>query len=805
VTDPLEELREAARARSRRGGRDRRPRARRTRRGAPRPVGHPIPVGRLRSRTCGSRRASSRPPNGSSRSSSGCGRRRAALGVVLGPVAAGRPVRADGRVRAPRWPRGRALERSVRRDDATVRPGRPGVRGLGARAADRVRDARHVPPASEDLGAWASAFAYLAWGLSGNWDRELLRVRLVERKGPDAVESLLPPLPAIRPSWRRHRSPAGCSTGCRGRRARVQRVGGRRFAHGERCAAAANDPHLLVQAAAAVVRDPPARARGTRRAAWRSRSRRGSSAGTTAHHAWGITNVSGDVQDLYVERLNEDGRRRVRRRVGAPHDGRNGSTCAAATGRIEVRETRHGPLLDHRAGRAAGATSSCRSKARFALRWTPPDGLLEPAALIDIVRAGSFEAFREASCAACPARPERRVRGRRRDDRPAVHGSVSDPAFRRRRGSGGRLVADHEWDGYVPFEELPWSANPGSGVPRGRQQPDPRRGLPAPDRTGRARAVSGARRIAERLEAVDPVTRRRVRLDPGSTRYLPRERAPPAPARSRVPPPTGHGTRSNDSGRGTATWPPTRARPPSTGVARRDRGGGARRGRRPGDVRGVLRGARGVRLLRAPGDARRAGSRLRTAGAGAICWARRWRRRSTGWSRSSAPTRPRGDGARSTGTVRAPARAPSGSRRHVRGRRARGRRGRADRPAVGPGRQARVSTPCRASWRQVVDLSNVDATRAVLSTGQSGNPASPHWNDQSPLWAAGELRPCPLTARGRGGGRAPALLWSRVTSSAPCRSPDSARRRPRRGLRATAHQGQAQAEPSLVRHSSCSA
>jgi penicillin G amidase len=49
------------------------------------------------------------------------------------------------------------------------------------------------------------------------------------------------------------------------------------------------------------------------------------------------------------------------------------------------------------------------------------------------------------------------------------------------------------------------------------------------------------------------------------------------------------------------------------------------------------------------------------------------------------------------------------------------------------------------SWRQVVDLSNVDATLAVMSTGQSGNPASPHWNDQSPMWAAGELRPCPFT------------------------------------------------------------
>ena len=29
--------------------------------------------------------------------------------------------------------------------------------------------------------------------------------------------------------------------------------------------------------------------------------------GTTPHHAWGVTNVSGDIQDLYVERLNDEG------------------------------------------------------------------------------------------------------------------------------------------------------------------------------------------------------------------------------------------------------------------------------------------------------------------------------------------------------------------------------------------------------------------------------------------------------------------------------------------------------------------
>jgi penicillin amidase len=33
----------------------------------------------------------------------------------------------------------------------------------------------------------------------------------------------------------------------------------------------------------------------------------------------------------------------------------------------------------------------------------------------------------------------------------------------------------------------------------------------------------------------------------------------------------------------------------------------------------------------------------------------------------------------------------------------------------------------------------------ILPTGQSGNPASPHWNDQTEAWAAGDLRPLPFT------------------------------------------------------------
>ena len=49
------------------------------------------------------------------------------------------------------------------------------------------------------------------------------------------------------------------------------------------------------------------------------------------------------------------------------------------------------------------------------------------------------------------------------------------------------------------------------------------------------------------------------------------------------------------------------------------------------------------------------------------------------------------------------------------------------------------------SWRQVFDLADLDRSIGVLPTGQSGNPASPHWNDQAPRWSSGLHHPLPFT------------------------------------------------------------
>jgi penicillin amidase len=48
-----------------------------------------------------------------------------------------------------------------------------------------------------------------------------------------------------------------------------------------------------------------------------------------------------------------------------------------------------------------------------------------------------------------------------------------------------------------------------------------------------------------------------------------------------------------------------------------------------------------------------------------------------------------------------------------------------------------------ANLRMVVDLADVNASRFILCGGQSGNPLSPNYDDQFPLWQAGDTIPLP--------------------------------------------------------------
>ena len=80
------------------------------------------------------------------------------------------------------------------------------------------------------------------------------------------------------------------------------------------------------------------------------------------------------------------------------------------------------------------------------------------------------------------------------------------------------------------------------------------------------------------------------------------------------------------------------------------------------------------------------------------------------------------------------------------------------------------------SWRAVYDLADLDRSVGVLPSGISGNPASPHWNDQTELWATA------ATIRSRSPRRPSRRPRSHACASSPgnigrsCRSPRDVRR-----------------------------
>jgi penicillin G amidase len=63
-----------------------------------------------------------------------------------------------------------------------------------------------------------------------------------------------------------------------------------------------------------------------------------------------------------------------------------------------------------------------------------------------------------------------------------------------------------------------------------------------------------------------------------------------------------------------------------------------------------------------------------------------------------------------------------------------------------------------SSYRQIIDVGSWDQSRAVNTTGQSGNTMSPHYFDQNPLWAAGKYRTFAFTRAAVENARASRLL-----------------------------------------------
>ena len=590
-----------------------------------------------------------------------------------------------------------------------------------------------APDIPDDDASWASCWAMFSWGLSGNWDLELLRVHLRAELGEEVAGRLVPPLvgaPTAPAAGRLAADLLGSlPRSPRGQGSNEWAIAGSRTASGKPLIA--NDPHLLVQQPGAWLelhlRAPGYEARGVT-----APFSPGIILGTTAHHAWGATNVSGDVQDLYLERLDDD--------ATAARYGDGWEPLSVFREEIhvrgteapivhEVRASRHGPLLD------SYLTGHLRPEHHpvdetYALRWVGAQHSIRPSVLVDVANVSSFEAFREAARALeCPG--QNLVYA-------DVDGTIGYQCTGlhpiRRAGDGTVPVPgwtdEYEWDGFVPFEELPWAVDPERGflvTANDRVQPEDAahplgQDFHAPDRAARITALLDERRD----HSVE--TCRTIQVD---TTSLAAKRLVPAIAIGDGPGAellrTWDGDVAADSA-GAALWEVV-----VDELGRRAVGGKEPLVAEYLTERDLFR-CRALPRLLEDGALSEEGISAALAAAWDRCveamghdpaaW--RW-----GEIHRARFTHPLG---------RLPGLEPlfvaaelplGGDEQTVHN---------AGFEGDGP-----FDVAVAPSWRAVYDLGDLDASRGVLPTGQSGNPASAHWNDQTELWAAGDLRPLPFS------------------------------------------------------------
>jgi len=175
--------------------------------------------------------------------------------------------------------------------------------------------------------------------------------------------------------------------------------------------------------------------------------------------AWGFTNLGPDVTDLYLEKVTGSTYEYKGERLPLQTRVEEIKVAGGDPVRITVRSTRHGPLISDV---LKDAETAGRGMA-VALRWTA----LEPRPVADAIvamnTAQNWEQFRAA--AAKLEVPAQNLVYADVDGNIGYQAPGRIPV--RAKGDGTWPVpgwtGEHEWEGYIPFEELPSVYNPRSG------------------------------------------------------------------------------------------------------------------------------------------------------------------------------------------------------------------------------------------------------------------------------------------------------------------------------------------------------
>ena len=170
--------------------------------------------------------------------------------------------------------------------------------------------------------------------------------------------------------------------------------------------------------------------------------------------AWGFTNVGPTVTDVYIENFNAQGAYQTPKGWVQPeHRSEVIHVKGQADVTVDVETTRHGPIITEL---VPGETR------QPALRWTLYDGLRIP--FFDVNTAQDWDDFRRAFSSLDA--PGQNVVYADVDGNIGYQTTGKVPI--RAAGDGSLPVSGaddaHEWIGYIPFDKLPRTYNPPSGI-----------------------------------------------------------------------------------------------------------------------------------------------------------------------------------------------------------------------------------------------------------------------------------------------------------------------------------------------------
>lgn len=317
----------------------------------------------------------------------------------------------------------------------------------------------------------------MGWNLGGNWETELIRARIIAKIGPEKAAQLEPGYdaghPLIVPSGIAYQ---GVNLGLLEQYEQLKELSGFGMLGGSNnwvvdgtmtatgLPILCNDPHLG-QAAPSIWYECHLVAGNIDVVGASFPGAPGIVIGHNEHIAWGVTNAVSDVQDLYIERFNPQN----------PHQYEfmgqwENATVVREEIRVkgqreplveEVLVTRHGPILTSMSPHASENSKNGTAKELpLALRWVGLEQCNIISSIIHINHATNWQEFRDAL---------------REWDVPAQNVIYAD-----KEGNIGYVMAgaipirakgqslvpspgwtgEYEWTGLIPFDELAQSYNP---------------------------------------------------------------------------------------------------------------------------------------------------------------------------------------------------------------------------------------------------------------------------------------------------------------------------------------------------------